>query len=242
MPHPFRRKAAVLADSVLVLHGIGGLQNGDGDGGFPGDLAGRVRCGINKGIHTHLMFLWGVGETAVTLDFHSAPLRLAQDGVGHGLALGIGNFQFPGTGQVFVSFQSHILCHGSLILFTKNGQGQLTFFRYMILIDGQIPHCHFPVDFCANGRKSHLGNLLCGENISRLQNPGTQAKSPFGFGKVRNTDAGQVFLLREIPRGKAIAGTAFHFRGHSRPCNPQKTAQRHEETKKTLQEHGSYLQ
>ena len=55
-------------------------------------------------------------------------------------------------------------------------------------------------------------------------------------------DPEKLFLLGKILGGKAVAGTAFHFRGNSRHCDPQKTAQRHEETKKTLQEHGSYLQ
>ena len=213
VPHPFRRKPAVPAQGVLVLLCVRGFQNGDGYRGFPGNLARRIRGGIDERIHTHLVLFWRVGETAVTLDFHSASFWLADKGIGHGLTFGIGDFQLAAAGQVLIGFHGRVLCHRGFVLLAQNGQGHLTFFSHVIFVDGQITHSHFPVRLGTQRGEGHLRNLLCGENISGLQNPGSQIQGSFGFGQVGDADAGEIFFRGKIRRGKAVAGTAFHFRG-----------------------------
>ena len=239
MLHPLCGKAAVLADGIGILGGIGGLENGDGHGCLPGDLSGRIGRGVDKGIHTHLILLGGVSEAAILMDGHGATLGLAGDGEGHGLPLGIADFQLPRHFQVFIGLQGRILCHGGLVFFSANRQRHHGRIRHMILINGKISDLRRTVLLRQQRGEGHLRHLFRSQNIPGLQHPGAQHNGAhFTFGQIGDADAHHL-LRAKIPGGEAVNAVAVHLRSIGSANHAAETGKGCQQSQNTIWEHNN---
>ena len=199
-----------MALGILVLGGVRRFQNGNRHGGFPGDFPGGVGSRIGEGIHAHLIFLGGIGESAVLGYSDSAPPGLPDDGIGDGFSLRVGDFQFSGVGKIFVSFQGHILRHRGFVLTAPEGNGHDRCLCHVGIVNGQVAHLDFPVRFPGDRGKGHHSHLVRGQNIPGLQDPAAQSKAA-ALGQIRQTDARKGCFAAEIFRAEAVGHTAVDF-------------------------------